>query len=354
MLVHGFIHMIAEFDCLALGDDSLDSSTVDSYKRVCEALVVAIRTNISNKNSNRFTDNKFNDWKMQILKDLQNNTLKPSKQILVRGVNILLARLNLVMLQSKSGFAVLRTDSLDVSLDKDTAKNITENQKEQLINNTFSYNNELALADFKIENKIPDDSLEEDGLVFLVTVLLLVKGGKMRLTELEKTLEQFIDLYKTTCGVKKLNFTEFLANLNTSGYVKLYDGDKDLEELKQTGSHVERCIKVGPAALSELSPIAVARFISEMKGMSFNEVLEEHGDINKLIDEVWPQNPPNNSTQEIPTPKKISSFRETSEPSASKRAAKRKLHLDSEEEDDNSEKEYSHNSARSTRKRAKY
>lgn len=346
--------MVAEFDCLSLGDDTLDSSTVDSYKTVCEALVVAIRTNISSKNSNRFTDNKFNDWKIQILKDLQNNTLKPSKQILVRGVNILLAHLNLVMLQAKSGFVILRTDSLDVELDKDSGKNITEKQKEQLINNTFSYNNELALADFKIDNHITDDRLEEDGLVFLITMLLLVNGGKLRVTDLEKSLEQFIDLYKTTCGVRKLNFTEFLSNLNTEGCVKLYDGDKDLEELKQTGTHIERCIKVGPSALSEFSPIAVARFISEMKGMSFNEVLEEHGDIKKLIDKVWTQPPQNSSTQQIPTPKKPSSFRQTSASSVSRKAAKRKLQLDSEEEsDNNSDKEYSQNAPRSSRKRAK-
>ena len=342
------------FDKLSREYPMLDRTAVDSYRNLCEALVVAIRSSMGNKNNNRFTDNKFNEWKSQILKDLQNYTFQPNKQIMVRGINLLLDQLNLTMTPVKSGFVVLRNDVVDGRLDQDTAQDIVENQKNELISNTFTYNNEMSLADFKIENEIADDSLEEDGLIFLVCTILFLNGGKMRLTNLESTMEQFIDLYKTNCGMKKVSFNEYLSSLNSSGYVKLYDGDKDLQELKENGTHIERCIKIGISAISEFSPISIARFIAEIKGISFNKVLKEYSDLNKLIkDDIWDGSLfSSNSTQQISRDSRNQSIYQLSISASSQRSLKRRRDRDEEDEEyDDAEYGYSQ---RSTRQRTRY
>ncbi|XBW35716.1 hypothetical protein QEN19_001286 [Hanseniaspora menglaensis] len=276
------------FDKYSLGNEKLDQSTVDAYRNICEAMTVAIRTNMSNKNSNRFTDSKFGDWKTQILMDMNKKSFQPNKQVLIRGINVLLSKVNLKMTSLKSSHIVLRTDALEMSLNENTKRDIVEKNKMKLLNNTLSYKNELALADMQIENGIPDSSLEEDGLVFLVAMVLAIHGGKMKYNNFETSMERFLDIYKTECGMKKLNFTDYISSLNTSGYVKMFDGDKDMQEVKQNDTQIERCIKLGPAATLEITPVAIARFIAEIKGMSFNEVLKEHLDINKLLkQDMW-------------------------------------------------------------------
>lgn len=322
--------MAVEFDAFWLGNAKLDRAQVLSYRNVCQKMVVAIRTNMSNKNSNRFTDSKFNDWKAQILKDLDTTTFQPNKQILVRGINILLEGLNLQMSATKAGFVVLRTDVVDVKLDKDSVENIISSQTEAIINNTLSYNNDLALADMKIEQGTDDTSLEEDGLLFLILIIVFINGGKMKYITLENTMERFVDLFKTGIGAKRLNFSDYMQSLNSSGYIKMYDGDRDMQEVKQSGTTIERCIRIGPSALPEITPFTIARFIGEIKGMSISEVLGEHADLNKIVkEELWGISGAKDASQNNETAPS-----NTQADDASQRVAKRRREDDLSHEDE--------------------
>ena len=259
----------------------------NSLKKLAKELTSVLLTNTSNNLNRRIGLTKFSDWKAAIIDD-NDFQISSSKTEILKEINSNLKTLGLKLTAVKNGYYLQKTNAIDFPVGKDFYDNLSEGDKRTLAEETIAYENTKKMTDFKIENNIPDNKLEEDGLIFLICAILFIHGGRMLVSKLEESLELFINLNETPCGTKNIKLGAFLNFMGTSGYIKMYDGDRDLNIIEHTSTEVFKCVRVGPTALEEFTPVTMAKFVSEIKRIPFKDVINESTSLHgTLKQEAW-------------------------------------------------------------------
>lgn len=269
--------------------DELKNATLDL---IADELVSVLLTNTSNNINRRISTTKFADWRTAILEDNDLSSVSFSKGQIVAAINSRLSTLNWKLVSTKSGFYLQKSDILSIPIGKDFLEVLdNENIAKGLARKNMQYNNTKRLTDFKIDNSIPDNKLEEDGLIFLVCAILFIHGGRMKMSQFEEAMELFINPNETPCGTRNMKLVNFLTGLNTSGYIKTYDGDEDLDKIQGKSNTVVKCIMIGPTALEEFTPMTMGRFISEIKNIPFSDVIRESTSLHSTLkqDQWYPK-----------------------------------------------------------------
>ena len=259
-----------------------------SLKTLANELVSVLLTNTSNNLNRRITITKFADWRAAIIQDKDLGNFSFNKNELINLINVNLNAAGLQLIALKNGYYLQKKNQIDIPIGNDFYEDLGQEGQQQLARETLKYENTKRLTDFKIENNIPDNKLEEDGLIFLICAILFIHGGRMLVSKLEEALELFINLNETPCGTKNLKLNAFITFLNTSGYIKTYDGDRDLDLIQPNTSEIFKCIRIGPTALEEFTPITMAKFVSEIKKIPLGHVIQESTSLHSTLkQEAW-------------------------------------------------------------------
>lgn len=259
----------------------------NSLKKLAKELTSVLLTNTSNNLNRRISLNKFSDWKAAIIDD-NDFFITSNKTELLKEINENLSIVGLKLITVKNGYYLQKLNEVDIPVGRDFFDNLKEEEKRILANKTLTYENTKKMTDFKIENNIPDNKLEEDGLIFLICAILFIHGGRMLVSKLEEALELFINLNETPCGTKNLKLSAFLSFLGTSGYIKMYNGNKDLDIIEHNSTEIFKCVRIGPTALEEFTAITMAKFVSEIKRIPFGDVINESTSLHSTLkQEAW-------------------------------------------------------------------